>query len=179
MTEAMGADDAPRPSAARLRPGEALLHSDESAEIVPVSIASAVADAIPADRAPAAAAPPFAACAPCRAQCAYRGAALSMLHDPAIVTGITDAAGEPPRPGVAGPDEQAGLAELRRRLYETVERFPALPATDPGRRDAAFCLFLHVYATSGMRDRPSWPAIAASLLNLAGERTNPDAAPQD
>jgi hypothetical protein len=181
LTEAMGADDAPRPSAARLRPGEALLHSDESAEIVPVSIARAVADAIPSDLAPAAAAPPFAACAPCRAQCAYRGAALSMLNDPAIVTGITAAAAEPPRSGLAGPDERerAGLAELRRRLQETVERFPALPATDPGRQDAAFCLFLHVYATSEMRHRPAWPAIAARLLGIAGEQTNPDAAPQD
>ena len=35
------------------------------------------------------------ACAPCRAQCAYRGAALSMVNDPGIVRDITSAAAAP------------------------------------------------------------------------------------
>ena len=132
-----------------------------------------------------AAVPPFAACDRCRAQCAYRGAALSMMNDPGIVEGITDTAGALTRAGSTPAEQRAGLAGLRGRLYDTVARFPGLPTADPGRGDAAFCLFLHVYATSEMRDRPAWPAVAARLLGIAaqapqaGERTNRNSATQD
>ena len=134
----------------------------------------------------AAAAPPFAACDPCRARCAYRGAALSMVNDPVIVADITSAAaaaGDQGQPGGIAEDwRRAG--QLRRRLYDTVGRFAALPAADPGRADAAFCLFLHVHATSAMRDQPG-PAAAARLLGIAaqapqaGERTNRNSTTQD
>jgi hypothetical protein len=78
-----------------------------------------------------------------------------------------------------------------------VARFPGLPTADPGRGDAAFCLFLHVYATSEMRGRPAWPIVAARFLGIAapaeppgggtsraagdqaGERTTRDSAPED
>jgi hypothetical protein len=140
-----------------------------------------------------AAAPPFAACDRCRAQCAYRGAALSMVNDPGIVRDITSAAaaaGEPGRPGSTPEDQDGGLAELRGRLHDAVARFAALPTADPGRGDAAFCLFLHVHATSAMRDQPAWPAVAARLLGIAvqaeppggdeaGERTNRNSATED
>jgi hypothetical protein len=54
-----------------------------------------------------------------------------------------------------------------------VGRFAALPTADPGRSDAAFCLFLHVYASSAMRARPAWPAIAARFLEIAGPDGEP------
>jgi hypothetical protein len=78
-----------------------------------------------------------------------------------------------------------------------VGRFAALPTADPGRSDAAFCLFLHVYASSDMRLQPAWPSSAARFLGIAGqavppagdtsqepegqpgERTNPDPATED
>jgi hypothetical protein len=203
LGETMGMDEAQRLFAARLKSGEALLYSDELAEAAHVSIAEtprlaaqtqgvvSPAAGPPAAGPPAAgppAAPPFAACAPCRAQCAYRGAALSMVNDPVIVADITSAAaaaGDPGRPGSAAEDQPVGLTELRGRLYDTVARFAGLPAADPGRSDAAFCLFLHVHATSAMRDRPAWPEVAARLLGVAaqappaGERTKRDSATQD
>jgi hypothetical protein len=165
---AMGLDEAQRLSAARLQAGEALLYSDELAEATQVSIAGTPRAAAPRPGVvQPAAAPPFAACEPCRAQCAYRGAALSMVNDPGIVKDVTDAARLLSRAGIAPAEQRAGLAELRGTLYDTVGRFAALPAADPGRSDAAFCLFLHVYASSAMRVLPAWPAIAARFLAVA------------
>ena len=199
----MGMDEAQRSLAGRLKAGEALLYSDELAEAAHVSVAGAlraaatppgvVPPAAAASVVPPAAAAPFAACAPCRAQCAYRGAALSMVNDPRIVRDITSAAaaaGEPGRPGSTPEDQDGGLAELRGRLHDAVARFAALPTADPGRGDAAFCLFLHVYATSAMRDQPAWPAVAAMFLGIAapaeppggdqaGARTNRNPATED
>ena len=57
-------------------------------------------------------------------------------------------------------------AELGRVLHEAVGRFPALPAADPGRGDAAYCLFLHVQAATRPRLAPEWPAAAARLLGI-------------
>ncbi|MGH3207399.1 MAG: ATP-binding protein, partial [Trebonia sp.] len=109
LGETMGMDEAQRLFAARLRPGEALLYSDEFAEAAHVSIAVTPRVAAPSPgMVPQAVAPPFAACAPCRAQCAYRGAALSMVNDPVIVGDITsaaDAAGDPGRPGTLPEDQ--------------------------------------------------------------------------
>jgi hypothetical protein len=193
LGETMSMDEAQRLFAARLKTGEALLYSDELAEAAHVSIAetprpAARPDAQTPGVVPAAAAPPFAACAPCRAQCDFRGAALSMVNDPVIVADVTSAAaaaGDQGQPGGIAEDVGGGLAELRGRLYDTVGRFAGLPAADPGRADAAFCLFLHVHATSAMRDQPAWPAVAARLLGIAaqapqaGERTNRNATTQD
>jgi hypothetical protein len=124
-------------------------------------------------------APPFAGCGQCRARCAYRGAALSLLDDPRTVVGITAAA----RPGL--PAEAvtavgtaavtavgaAAVTAVTAVLYETVDRFAALPAADPGRSDAAFCLFLHAHATSSLRSDPEWPAAAARGLGITGQRS--------
>jgi hypothetical protein len=177
LGQTMGMDEAQRLFAGRLKTGEALLYSDELAEAAHVSVAVALrAAAPPPGVVPPAAAAPFAACAPCRAQCAYRGAALSMVNDPGIVRDITSAAaaaGQPGRPGSTPEDPVGGLAELRGRLYDTVARFAALPTADPGRGDAAFCLFLHVQATSAMRDQPAWPAVAARFLGIAARAEPP------
>jgi len=177
LGEIMGLDEAQRLFAAKLRSREALLYSDESTEAAHVSLVGTpragprAAGALVAEPATV---PPFAACADCRAQCAYRGAALSMLDDPAIAENITraaTAAGEPAEPAepAVGPEDLGALTELRRTLHTTVARFAALPAADPGRSDAAFCLFLHVHATSGLRTQPRWPAVAAKLLGITGE----------
>ena len=174
LGETMGMDEEQRLFAARLQTGEALLYSDEFAEAAHVSIARTLrAEAPRPGVVQPAAAPPFAACDRCRAQCDYRGAALSMMNDPRIVRDVTDAAGAVARAGTTPTDQRAGLAELRGRLYETVGRFAALPTGDPGRSDAAFCLFLHVYASSDLRVRPTWPAIAARFLEITAADGEP------
>jgi hypothetical protein len=89
-----------------------------------------------------------------------------MMNDPGIVKDITDAAGALTQAGITPAEQRAGLAGLRGGLYDTVGRFAALPTADPGRSDAAFCLFLHVYASSAMRVRPAWPGLAARLLEI-------------
>ena len=167
LGETMGMDAAQRLLAARLQTGEALLYSDAFAEAAQVSIASTLRAAGPRpDVVQPSAAPPFAACDRCRAQCTYRGAALSMMSDPGIVKGITDAAGALMQPGSTPAEQHAGLTGLRGRLYDTVGRFGVLPTADPGRSDAAFCLFLHVHASSALRSAPAWPAIAARFLEI-------------
>jgi hypothetical protein len=83
--------------------------------------------------------------------------------------GIERTEGLPEIGGTRGSGEfpgTGGLAALRGKLYDTVSRFPVLPAADPGRSDAAFCLFLHVHASSELRLRPEWPAVAARLLGI-------------
>jgi hypothetical protein len=167
LGEVMGLDQAQRTSAARLRPGEALLRGDEVGPPVQAEITAGPhpgqvpprGDIPPPHGAEPSAAPPFAACALCRAPCAYRGAALSMLHDPRTVTDITVAALQ------VAPAEPA--SELATVLYATVGRFAALPAAGPGRSDAAFCLFLHAHATGPLRAEPDWPASVARSLGIA------------
>jgi hypothetical protein len=168
LSEITGLDEARQLFRARPRTGEALLYSDELAETAEVSIGTTPLTVAPrADVVRPAAVPPFVACDRCRAQCAYRGAALSMLNDPVILHDITSAADAVGRAGDTPAEQRAGLAELRGSLYNTVGRFAALPTTDPGRSDAAFCLFLHVYASSAVRVLPAWPSIAARLLGIA------------
>jgi Helicase HerA, central domain len=167
LGETMGMDEAQRLFAARLQTGEALLYSDEFAEAVHASIPRTVRAGAPLPGAVQPfAAPPFAACDRCRAQCAYRGAALSMVNDPHIVNGITSAAVAIARADTTRAEQQAGLKDLQDRLLDTVRRFAALPTADPGRSDAAFCLFLHVYASSALRSMPQWPAAVATLLGI-------------
>jgi hypothetical protein len=167
LGETTGMDAAQRPLTARLRAGEALLYSDAFAEAAQVGIARTPRAATPRPgMVQPSATPPFAACDRCRAQCAYRGAALSMMNDPDIVKGITDTAGALPQTGSTPAEQRAGLAGLRGRLYDTVGRFAVLPTADPGRSDAAYCLFLHIHASSDLRAAPAWPAIAATFLEI-------------
>jgi Helicase HerA, central domain len=166
LGETMGMDESQRLLAARLPTGEALLYGDEFAEAAHAAITRTLGTGAPPGMVQPSATPPFAACDHCRAQCAYRGAALSMVNDPGIVKGITDAAGAIAGADITPAERQAGLIELRGTLLETVGRFAALPGADPERSDAAFCLFLHVYASSALRLTPQWPAAAARLLEL-------------
>lgn len=176
LGEVAGLDEAQRLSVARLRTGEALVRGDAFAEADQASVARTLsADAPPPGVVQPAVRPPFAACDRCRAQCAYRGAALSMLSDPVLVKDVTDAAGRVTRTGTSPAEQQDGLTGLREKLQSAVARFTALPATEPGRSDAAYCLFLHVHASSALRARPAWPAVAASVLGIA----EPDGEPAD
>ena len=173
LAEAMAMDEAQRLLAAHLPTGEALLSGDEFAEATHITITRTSGAGTPSPdvvQPPGAvqssATAPFAACDRCRAQCAYRGASLSMVNDPGIVEGITDAADAIARADTAPAERRAGLIELRGRLLDTVGRFAALPSADPARSDAAFCLFLHVYMSSALRVTPEWPAAAARLLGI-------------
>ena len=175
LGETMAMDEAQRLFAARLKTGEALLYSDELAEAAHVSIARTPrggARRAPPGVVPPAAAPPFAACARCRAQCDYRGAALSMVNDPVIVSGHHERGGRGGRAGQPGGTRRtwaAGWPNCAAGCTTRWARFAALPTADPGRGDAAFCLFLHVHATSAMRDQPAWPAVAARFLGIAAQ----------
>jgi hypothetical protein len=173
LGETMGMDEKQRVFATRLQVGEALLYSDEFAEAAHVRITQTLQATMPPGVVQPDASPPFSACDLCRAQCTYRGAALSMVNDPAIVNGITAAASAVMRTGISPAEQRSGLTELRGRLYDTVGGFAALPTADPGRSDAAFCLFLHIYATSTLRALPAWPAIAARFLEIAAPNGRP------
>ena len=200
LGQVMGLDQAQYESAARLRPGEALLRGAELGDVLRAELTPPSPDPPPgstgaahhgaAHHRPLTTRPltdacrsprcgrrresrlPFAGCGRCRARCAYRGAALSLLDDPRTVAGITAAAG-PGQPAesvtvAAGETDTAAVAAVAAVLYDTVDRFPALPAADPGRSDAAFCLFLHAHATSSLRSDPEWPAAAARGLGITG-----------
>jgi hypothetical protein len=180
LGETMGMDETQRRSAGRRPAGEALLYRDELGAAAPVHVTrTRAADAPPPAAVLPPATPPFAACDSCRAQCAYRGAALSIVHDPVIVNGITSAAGAVGRADITQAERQDGLDELQGRLLDAVGQFAALPAADPGRSDAAFCLFLHVYATSALRTVPQWPAAVARLLGITAAADVPDPARTD
>ncbi len=175
LGEAAGLDEPQQALAARLRDGEALLYSDELAEAVHAGITATLPPG-PAPAVARSATLPFAACERCRAQCDYRGAALSILQDRRTVTAIAAAAGAPPagllveadgpETGPEATTDGVQRAELGRVLHEAVGRFPVLPAADPERGDAAYCLFLHVQAATRPRLAPEWPAAAARLLGI-------------
>ena len=152
--------------------GEALLSSDEAGQSEHVTVTQAVRPAGTGAGQPGEAsggrpaAPPFAACDACQAQCSYRGAALAILNDPQAVAGIVAAALPDTAASTAPPLGAARLSGLRGALLGAVAGSAALPVADPARRDAAFCLFLHVHASSPLRRRPELPAAAAALLGL-------------
>jgi hypothetical protein len=186
LTGAMPLRPAHRALAAQLPAGEAVLASDEigESEHVAVTPPRDPGQTGPGRRAdwPAApdsppALPPFTACDCCRAQCAYRGAALALLNDPRTVAGITAAARPEGSPDATPPEDPARLAGLRGALFDAVAGFAALPTADPGRSDAAFCLFLHVHASGPLRLRPQWPAVAAQLLGITAATGETGAGP--
>ena len=109
LGESMGLDDAQMRFTTRLQTGEALVYSDEfSRGHPPRHPQDGLGLDLPLPVAPRAA-PPFDACAICRAKCAYRGAALAMVRDPSLVeqfeTHGRDAAGR-----------EAGQPRRRRRV---------------------------------------------------------------
>jgi hypothetical protein len=112
------------------------------------------------------ASPPFDACARCRAQCGYRGAALGMVGDPLTVSRIKDAVAALEAKGLTSAEIESRWKQLIGRLHTEVGAFSALPSADPGRSDAAFCLFLHSLAIRTMRFSPSWPRSVATRLGI-------------
>ena len=112
------------------------------------------------------ASPPFGACARCRAQCGYRGAALAMVGDPTALNKIKDAVAALEVKGLTGAEIESRWKQLVSRLHTGVGAFAALPSADPGRSDAAFCLFLHSLAIRTMRFSPSWPKSVATRLGI-------------
>ena len=167
LGETMGMDEAQRLFAARLQTGEALLYSDEFTEAAHVSIPRTLrAVAPPPGVVLPTATPPFMACGRCRAQCAYRGAALSMVSDPRIVGRVTDAVAALEEKGMTTAENEARWSRLTNGLFTEVGAFAALPSAAPGRSDAALCLFLHVLASRTMRFSPAWPDAVADRLGI-------------
>ncbi|HEY0934244.1 MAG TPA: hypothetical protein VGD91_10935 [Trebonia sp.] len=165
LGETVGMDEAQQLFATRLRTGEALLYSDELAEAAHVSITPTLPPGPPSPGlVPPAARAPLQACELCRAQCTYRGAALSMVNDPKIVDRVSHAVAALEQPGLTAAENQARWSRLTGGLRAEVGAFAALPAAAPGRDDAALCLFLHVLASRSMRFAPAWPAALADRL---------------
>jgi Helicase HerA, central domain len=112
------------------------------------------------------AAAPFGACESCRARCAYRGAAMAMVNDPRTVSRIRDAVAALEASGLTATEIESRWSDLIDRLYTEVGAFAALPSADPGRADAAFCLFLHSLAIRTMRFSTAWPLAVAARLGI-------------
>ena len=126
LGETTGMDEAQQLFATRLRTGEALLYGDEFAEAAHVSITPTLPPGPPPPGVvPPAALPPFQACALCRAQCTYRGAALSMVNDPRIVDRVSQAVAALEQPGLTTAENQARWSRLTDGLLAQVGRFAA------------------------------------------------------
>jgi Helicase HerA, central domain len=165
LGEAMGFDEAQMRFATRLTTGEGVVYGDEFPEALLVDVRPRLSAPAPVSPEPSAP-PPFAACDLCRAQCAHRGAALAMVRDPAIVDDLQEAVGaleDRSRQAEAEEDWAALLGLLRER----VGTFPSLPSEEPGRSDAAYCLFLHGLTIRRAHIAPAWPKAAAARLGIA------------
>ena len=170
LGETMGMDEAQRLFATRLQVGEALLYSDEFAEAAHVRIAVTVQAALRPGVVKQSAAPPFGACDLCRAQCAYRGAALSMVNDPKLVERVRNAAAALEKKGMTRAENEARWSWLINGLHTEVGAFAALPSAAAERADAAFCLFLHVLASRTTRISPAWPTAVAARLDISAPK---------
>jgi Helicase HerA, central domain len=170
LGETMGFDQAQMRFATRLATGEALAYSDEFAEATHITLAPPRVPAgtpvplVPAG--PPQPAPPFTACDRCRSRCAYRGAGLAMVRDPLLVGRIRDAVAALEESGLSSGDLAARWETLLTRLRNQVASFPALPSSEPGRSDVAYCLFLHAMSVRTMRYPPTWPAAVAARLGI-------------
>jgi hypothetical protein len=166
LGESMGLDDSQKRFATRLGTGEALVYSDDYAESAHVKVVLSVGFGRP-PAVPRSASQPFDACAPCRAKCLYRGAALSMLRLTDLRQQLSDARrrlnAQRLEPMVAAERWTYFLSLLRGKVAE----FSALPNEEPGLSDAAFCLFLHSLTTDTMNFSPKWPAAVARRLGLS------------
>ncbi|MGH3150462.1 MAG: ATP-binding protein, partial [Streptosporangiaceae bacterium] len=165
LGETMGLDESQLRFATRLQTGEILAYSDEFAEASHITVTPVLAPGRPGPVAAASAAP-FSACEPCRARCAYRGAGLAMVGDPATVNRIKDAVAGLEVKGLPEAELAGRWGALIALLRARVGAFPALPAAEPGRSDAAYCLFLHAMAVRTMRFSPAWPVAVATRLGI-------------
>jgi hypothetical protein len=162
----MGLDEAQLRFVTRLQRGEALAYSDEMAEAMQVSVAPALTAPQPGPIERLAEAP-FEACDQCPVHCRYRGPALAVVRDGEWVTAVASQVRsledkQTPRDQMAH-----GWQELIGGLRGRVGAFPALPGTEPGLSQAAYCLFLHALAVRTMRFSPAWPRAVAGRLGLA------------
>jgi hypothetical protein len=162
----MGFDEAQMRFATRLQRGEALVYSDEMAEAMQVSVTPALTALQPGPVETLAEAP-LAACDLCPVHCLYRGPALAVVRDGEWVKAI----GSRVR---SLEDKQAPKDQIAQRWQELITdlrgrvgAFPALPETEPGLSQAAYCLFLHALAVRTMRFSDAWPRAVASRLGLA------------
>jgi DNA helicase HerA-like ATPase len=168
--ETMGFDDAQMRYATRLSTGEGLVYGAEFPEALLVDVRPRLSPGSQ-PQPESSAAPPFAACDACRAQCTYRGAALAMVRDQAIVEELQKAVGaleDRGRQDQAEADWESLLSLLRGR----VAAFAALPSEEPGRSDAAYCLFLHAVAIRRAHVSPAWPEAVAARLGIEAGLTN-------
>jgi hypothetical protein len=162
----MGFDEAQLRFAARLQRGEALVYSDEMAEAMQVLVTPTLSAPLPGP-VEALAEAPFAACELCPVRCRYRGPALAMVRDSDVLRQFETRVR-------SLEDKQASPDELARRwqdlitaLRARVRGFPALPDSEPGLSQAAYCLFLHTLAVRTMRFAAAWPRSVARRLGLA------------
>jgi hypothetical protein len=165
LGQTMGFDESQMRFATRLQTGEALAYSDEFAEATHLAVTPVLNTTTPGPVAPVAAVP-FRACDRCRSQCAYRGAGLAMVRDPVFVSRIKDDVAALEVKGLAASEIERRWAVLLGRLRAQIASFPSLPQPEPGRSDAAYCLFLHALAVRTMRFSDSWPAAVAGRLGL-------------
>jgi len=89
-----------------------------------------------------------------------------MVGDPATVNNIKAAVAALEDSGLRNVEIESLWKKLIGRLHTAVGAFAALPSADPGRSDAAFCLFLHSLAIRTMRFSPSWPKSVATRLGI-------------
>lgn len=162
----MGLDEPQERFATRLRTGEALTYSDAFAEAVHVDIHRTITAPPPALERQAR--PPFDGCAPCRAKCLYRGAALAIMRDPETHEKLSAARRATSEPEADAEMVRARWSEFVRLLRVSVTRFRALPSQGPDVDDAAFCLFLHSIAVDTMMYAPEWPTAVAERLGILG-----------
>ena len=174
LGETMGLDESQLRFATRLQTGEILAYSDEFAEASHITVTPVLRAGLPGPVAAASAAP-FEACEPCRARCAYRGAGLAMVGDPVTVNRIKDAVAGLEVKGLPEAELVSRWGALLGLLRGQVEAFPSLPAAEPGRSDAAYCLFLHALAVRTMRFSPAWPTAVATRLGIIPAGTEDEA----
>jgi DNA helicase HerA-like ATPase len=161
----MGFDESQMRYATRLVTGEGLVYGDEFPEALLVEVRPRLAESSPVRPEPHAA-PPFAACDACRAQCEYRGPALAMVGDSQAVDSLQEAVHrlEDRSRKATAEGDWAALLDL---LRERVRAFPSLPHSQPGLNDAAYCLFLHGLAIRRANISPAWPRAVAKRLGIA------------
>ena len=160
----MGLDETQMRFTTRLQTGEALVYSDEFSESTHLQVPRTIAGSAPV-LAPSSA-PPFSACDRCRAKCSYRGAALAIARDAAVVRQFEQLVGRLQKSGRPPQDVTRDWNELIDGLRERVRSFHALPSEGKGLDDAAYCLFLHTLAVRTMKFSAAWPKAVARRLGI-------------
>ena len=89
-----------------------------------------------------------------------------MVGDPVTVNRVKDAVAGLEVKGLPEAELVSRWGALLGLLRAQVAAFPALPAAEPGRSDAAYCLFLHALAVRTMRFSPAWPTAVATRLGI-------------